>query len=120
MSNPLTQIRHMDGPNATFHPVKKTLPDSEVRPRTKEIWRDLTDILRNEEAWAIIQHHLDMERLDAMGEAFCIKAEESDCECKFDDNNTLVVCEKHAKEILKAVGDAYQPTNDPVVMKEKL
>lgn len=37
------------------HPEKPTLGSADVSPRAKKLWEDLCQIMRNEEAWFIIE-----------------------------------------------------------------
>ncbi len=61
-------IDHADGVHAYTHKQKPTLGRTEASKRTIELWEELQNITKNEEAWYIIEHHLSLERLHGAAE----------------------------------------------------
>jgi hypothetical protein len=68
--------------------------------RCRALWLELTDVLRNEEAWYIIDKALEEERLIALRENPLVGLLDTECTCVFKDE-ILHICEKHSKEILE-------------------
>ncbi len=56
--------------------MTKTLDRKDARDRTRALWEKLRDVLKNEEAWFIIQESLDEERAEAISD--CVQIIEED------------------------------------------
>jgi hypothetical protein len=80
------------------HRSKPTLRRTEVSPRVLAVYEELKDILRNEEAWAILQRFEDDVRQATLEANVTATLCEPNCDCHFD-GDALIVCDVHSLQI---------------------